>query len=370
MVFVVLETDRMQTRCRLHWLVLAGMMACAPVPAFAKPRLENICTIQGQQEVRLHGLGLVVGLTPGAGDGGKSITTIRALRAALTRMNLPVSEAELKNADSVAIVTVEATIPRTGLRRGQKIDARVSATMGAKNLRGGSLLSTPLTSTMVRNDLMIAIAGGSLNVEDTTRPTTAKVANGVDLHQDVQTLFLSQQKGPTVTLLIDPNHASFWTASEVARVINQDLRIESSGKQFARPMGPNVVELTVPPQYSESTVDFIAQVLDIGIDVPTTQARVILNPRTGTVIVTGEVEISPVIIAHTNFSVEVGNDPLSPAPQPFIGMVDGGQSRQSPQQLKQLVDALNQLRVPASDIISIIRELHNSGKLHAELIER
>ncbi|HET6424233.1 MAG TPA: flagellar basal body P-ring protein FlgI [Planctomycetaceae bacterium] len=356
-------------RCRWLCLTFAALLACGSATVQAKPRLENICTIQGQQEVRLHGLGLVTGLAPGSGDGTKSAPTVRALRAALTRLNLPVTEAELKNGDSVAVVTVEATIPRTGLRRGQKIDARISA-MGAKSLRGGTLLATPLTSTMVRNDLMIGVAGGLLNIEDGTRPTTAKIPNGVDLHQDVQTLFLTQQKGPLVTLLIDPNHASFWTASEVARVINQDLRIESSGKQFARPVGPNVVELTVPPQYSDSAVDFIAQVLDIGIDVPTTQARVILNPRTGTVIVTGEVEISPVIIAHTNFSVEVGNDPLSPAPQPFVGMIEGGQSRQSPQQLKQLVEALNQLRVPAADIISIIRELHNSGKLHAELIER
>ncbi|MDP1795938.1 MAG: flagellar basal body P-ring protein FlgI [Planctomycetaceae bacterium] len=346
--------------------LVAGLLTSG---AEARPRLENICTIQGQQEVRLNGLGLVTGLT-GTGDGAKNIPTVRALRAALMRMNLPAIEAELKNADSVAVVMVDATIPRTGLRRGQKIDARISTVMGAKSLRGGTLLSTPLTSTASRNELMIAAAAGPLIVEDVQRPTTAKVLNGVDLQQDVQALFMSQQQGPIVTLLIDPNHASFWTASEVARVVNGEFTFESSGKQIARPVGPNVVELTVPPQYRESAVDFIAQVLDIGIDVPTTQARVILNPRTGTVIVTGEVEISPVVIAHTNFSVEVGQDPFGAPPKPFVGMVEGGQSRQSPQQLQQLVNALNQLRVPASDIISIIRELHATGKLHAELIER
>lgn len=335
----------------------------------ARPRLENICTIQGQQEVRLSGLGLVTGLT-GTGDGVKNITTVRATRAALMKMNMPALESELKNADSVAVVMVEATIPRTGLRRGQKIDARISTMNGAKSLRGGSLLPTPLSSTMAAKDLVIATAGGPLIVEDLQRPTTAKIPNGVDLQQDVQALFMSQQQGPIVTLLIDPNHASFWTASEVARVVNGEFTFEASGKQIARPVGPNVVELTVPPQYRESAVDFIAQVLDIGIDVPTTQARVIINPRTGTVIVTGEVEISPVVIAHTNFTVEVGQDPLAPPPKPFIGMIEGSQSRQSPQQLQQLVNALNQLRVPASDIISIIRELHATGKLHAELIER
>lgn len=353
------------------WLlgVVMAIVALNPGTVEARPRLENICTVQGQQEVRLHGLGLVTGLAPGSGD-GKNVPTIRALRAALNNMNLPALDTDLKNADSVAIVMVEATIPRTGLRRGQKIDARVSTVMGAKSLRGGTLLSTPLTSSSFREELVIAVAGGMLTVEDPQRPTTAKVSNGVDMQQEVQALFLSQQQGSLVTLLIDPNHASFWTSSEVARVVNGEFTFESGGKQIARPVGPNVVEVTVPPQYRESAVDFIAQVLDIGIDVPTTQARVILNPRTGTVIVTGEVEISPVVIAHTNFSVEVGPDAFGAPPGAFVGLVEGGQSRQSPQQLKQLVDALNQLRVPAADIISIIRELHSSGKLHAELIER
>ncbi len=357
-----------QRPVRFAWALalLAGLL---PLVADARPRLENICTIQGQQEVRLNGLGLVTGLAPGTGD-GKNVPTIRALRAALNRMNLPALDTDLKNADSVAIVMVEATIPRTGLRRGQKINARVSTVMGAKSLRGGTLLSTPLTASALNDELMIAVAAGPLNIEDLQRPTTAIVSNGVDMHQEVQALFLSQQQGSLVTLLIDPNHASFWTSSEVARVVNGEFTFESGGKQIARPVGPNVVEVTVPPQYRESAIDFIAQVLDIGIDVPTTQARVILNPRTGTVIVTGEVEISPVVIAHTNFSVEVGPDALGAPPGAFVGLVDGGQSRQSPQQLKQLVDALNQLRVPASDIISIIRELHTSGKLHAELIER
>jgi flagellar P-ring protein precursor FlgI len=102
--------------------------------------------------------------------------------------------------------------------------------------------------------------------------------------------------------------------------------------------------------------------------VPHTQARVVLNPKTGTVIVTGEVELSPVVIAHKSFSVEIG-DGGPPPPGPFVGIVEG-QGRQSPQQLKQLVESLNQLRVPTEDIVSIIRELNETGKLHAELIEK
>lgn len=355
-------------RWRLLTLVLSLAAWCgAAAPAAARVRLENICTLQGQEEVRLTGLGLVVGLT-GTGDGAKNLPTVRALRTALAKMNQPAAEADFKNADSVAVVMLDATIPRTGLRRGQKIDCHVSAVMGAKSLAGGRLLSTPLTTVDLRSDRVIALAGGAISVEDGVRPTTGKVSQGVDLLQDVNSLFVQRQQGEHVTLLIDPHHASFWTASEVARVVNSEFTFEASGRQVARPAGPGVVEITIPDQYRSTPVDFIAQVLDVGIDLPHTQARVILNAKSGTVIVTGEVEISPVVIAHKSFSVEIGVD--GPATTgPFVGLTEG-QSRQSPQQLKALVDALNQLRVPASDIINIIRELHKSGKLHAELIDR
>jgi flagellar P-ring protein precursor FlgI len=357
---------------RLLLAALCGVAValCASAPAEARVRLENLCTVQGQQEVRLTGMGLVVGLQ-GTGDGAKNVATIRAMRAALTRMNAPVSELDIRNADSVALVMIEAVIPRTGLRRGQKIDCFVSSVLGAKSLRGGRLLSAPLTTVDTRSEVVVGLAGGAITVEDIARSTTGKIVQGVDLQQNVTGLFLQQQQGPTVTLLIDPHHASFWTASEIARVINVEFSFEVGGQQVARPVNPGVVEVAIPPQYRETPVDFIAQMLDVGMEIPTTQARVIVNSRTGTVIVTGEVEISPVIISHKSFSVEVGPvDPFGGAPPgPFVGLIEG-QGRQSPQQLKQLVDALNQLRVPAADIIAIIRELHATGKLHAELIDR
>jgi flagellar P-ring protein precursor FlgI len=334
----------------------------------ARPRLENLCTIQGQHEVRLTGIGLVTGLT-GSGDGAKNLPTIRALRAALTRMNQPVLDVDLKNADSVAMVMIEATIPRTGLRRGQKIDCYVSTMFGAKSLRGGRLLSAPLTSVEVRNDLVVALSGGAITLEDPARPTSGRIVQGVDLQQDVKSLFLNQQQGSTITLLIDPHHASFYTAKEIANAVNLEFSFEVGGKQVAKPVSEGVVEVQIPPQYQDTPVEFIALVLDVGIDIPHTQARVILNSKTGTVVVTGEVEISPVVIAHKNFSIEVS--PLGPqqTPGPFVPFKEGP-GRGSPQQLEQLVMALNQLRVPTDDIVAIIRELSATGKLHAELIER
>ena len=350
-----------------RWLLALGLCVVAASPAYGRVRLENICTLQGQQEVRLTGIGLVVGLT-GTGDGAKNIPTVRALQAALLRMNSPVAPGDLRNADNVAVVMVECTIPRTGLRRGQTVDCFVSAVMGAKSLRGGRLLSTPLTSVHVRDETVWSLCSGAIVIEDISRSTTGRIIHGSSMQRDATPLFLKQQQGTIVTLMIDPNHASFWTSSEVARVVNSEFSFEVGGQQVARPLTPNSVEVQIPQQYRESPVDFVAQVLDVGIDLPNTQAKVILNSRTGTVIVTGEVEISPVVITHKSFSIEIGPDEVQ-GPGPFVGLVEG-QGRQSPQQLKQLVDALNQLRVPSEDIIAIIRELHATGKLHAELVER
>lgn len=344
-------------------LVLLGV----PRGAEARVRLENICTIQGQKEVRLTGLGLVVGLN-GTGDGGKNLPTIRALASALKLMNNPVAEpADLKNANNVAVVLIEATIPRTGLRRGQRIDCHVSSLMGAKSLRGGRLLVAPVETAEIANDLVIGLASGPIYIEDVNVSTTGRIPQGLILEQDVASLFVDREHGDIVTLLLDAEHAGFHTSSEVARVVNAEFTFEVGGRQLARAVGPGVIEVSIPEQYRQVPVDFIAQVLDVGIDNPHTQARVVVNAKTGTIVVTGEVEITPVVISHKNLNIEIGN----PAPVGGVPFVSVDQERTQPQQsLKQLVDALNQLRVPPAEVIAILRELHSSGKLHAVFVEK
>lgn len=348
-------------------LVSAVLLCLAPGAAMARVRLENICTIQGQQEVRLVGVGLVVGL-PGTGDGNRETETIRAMKAAMRKLHQPGDIKELRDANNIALVLVEAKIPRTGLRRGQKIDCFVSSTNGAKKLTGGRLLTTPLTTVDARNELVVAEAGGWLQVEDPARPTAGKITLGADLREDVTALFLSELKTPMITLLIDPDHASFWTASEIARSLNSEFSFEAR-RPVAKAVGPATVEVEIPRSYQDTPVEFVAQVLDSGIDVPHTQARVILNARTETVIVTGEAAISPCIISHKSLNIEIGADANDTPGGNFVLLTEQD-SRQPPQQLRQLLDAFNQLRVPTKDVISIIRELHATGKLHAELIDK
>lgn len=347
-------------------ILLAGaLLTAAPCNTQARVKLESICTIYGLQEVKLTGLGLVVGLS-GTGDGGKNLPAMRALAAALKLMHNPILDIkELKDADNVAIVLIEATVPKTGLRRGQKLDCHVSSFLGAKSLRGGRLLVAPVETAEVGNDTAVGLASGPIVLEDAANPTTGKIPGGVSLQEDFVSAFLDPRNGPSVTLLLEAGHASFYSASEVARVVNAEFEYEGGRKEIAKPLGPGVIEVEIPSQYRQSPVEFIALLMQISIENPHTQGRVVVNPKSGTVIVTGEVEISPVVIAHKNLTVEIGGAAAGPTSEVFRPVPPLDQpGRQSPQQLKTLVDALNQLQVPTDDVISIIRELHRSGKLH------
>lgn len=347
------------------------ILAWSPETVFARVKLESICTVYGPQEIKLTGLGLVVGLN-GTGDGGKNLPAMRALQAALQRMNAPAALEELKNADNVAVVLIEATIPRSGIRRGQRIDCYVSSLMGAKSLRGGRLLVSPLTIGKVDETQTPALASGPIYIEGPDVLTTGKIPGGVLVLNNFMAEFIEDRKeqGYYVTLLLETSHSSFHSASEVARVINAEFSFESGTNELAKATSPGVIEVNVPDQYVSDPVRFLALLLGVGIDNPQTEARVVVNVKSETIVVTGEVEISPVVISHKNLTVQVGDQTFAEdeAQARFVPLLDRDAS-QSPQRLDDLVKALNQLRVPTSDIIQILRELHRSGKLHAVYIE-
>ncbi|MBA3315842.1 MAG: flagellar basal body P-ring protein FlgI [Planctomycetaceae bacterium] len=348
-------------------LLLMLAIALSADAAFARVRLEHICTVGGPKEVKLTGLGLVVGLK-GTGDGGKNLPTMRALATALKLHNTPVlAPDELKDAKNVAIVLIEATVPATGLRRGQRLDCYVSSLMGAKSLRGGRLLVAPVETPDVGSELAVGLASGPIAVESADVPTTGKISGGIVLEEDFYAYFVDRRDGsPKVTLLLDQSHASFHSAGEVARVINAEFSFEAGG-ELAKAIGPGAIIVGVPSQYENDPVKFLALLMEVGVDNPSTQARVVVNTKSGTVVVTGEVEISPVVIAHKKLTVRVG-DPLA-EPEPDRFRILGAKNDPSRPQLDQLVEALNSMQVPTEDVIDILRELNRSGKLHAEFIE-
>ena len=339
--------------------VLCCVQVVAPDAAQAQTgiRIGNLCRVKGQEQNRLQGLGLVIGLN-GTGDGGDFRPGIDLLAAALARMGNRVERDALAEANNVALVMVEATIPATGARQGDGIDCAVSSVGAAKSLRGGRLFSTPLLGPDPQDTRVYALASGPLVVEDIERPTTARVLDGAHLEADFFHLFSLDDH---VNLVIDTNRASFNTASEIAYWVNYELKLQNEGEDVARALDSKNVQVLIPEQYRDTPVDFIAAILNIQIQAatPFAEARVVVNEKTGTIVISGEVEISPVVVVVDNVTVSAGN-------QSGIYAVDPGE--QATTNLHQLVQALEAVQVSAETRIRVIRELEKSGKLHAWVI--
>ena len=224
---------------------LLVVAVCVPRQAVARVRLKDICTIYGEREIKLVGIGLVTGLN-GTGDGGKSQTAVRALASAMKLMNAPVINVkELKDAKNFAIVWIEATIPKNGARRGQKIDCYVTSFLGAKSLRGGRLLSALLETAEVNDDKSRGTAAGALVFENPKEERSAKIPGGVTLTDDFIRDFVDVYRGGIITILLDAGHTTFQAASEVVRVVNIEFRDEV-GSDVARATGPGVVGIRLP----------------------------------------------------------------------------------------------------------------------------
>ncbi|NNJ27033.1 flagellar basal body P-ring protein FlgI [Alienimonas chondri] len=339
-------------------------------PAGAGVRLEHVCTLEGQKEIRLTGLGLVVGLD-GTGDGGKNLPAMRALSAALRLHDAPVLDPiELKDASNVAVVLIEATVPATGARRGQRLNCFVSSPMGASSLAGGRLLAAPLRLAEAGAEIAVGVAAGPIVIQDPLAPVAGALPNGLILEEDFNVSFVGRDSGgPFVTLQLDASHAGFGAATEVAQAVNREFDF-GAGFHVAKAAGPSAIQVRIPPAYHLDPVRFAALLLAVPLDRPESRPRVVVNARTGTIVVTGEVELSPVAISHKTLTVDVGAPPAAAGGRPANGFSPLGEPEPTPRpQLESLLKALNQLRVPTSDVIHILRELHASGKLHAEFVE-
>jgi flagellar P-ring protein precursor FlgI len=342
-------------------LAVAAIILGGLAPVRGETKLKSICRVKGQEENSLNGLGIVVGLK-GTGDGAGFLPTIRSLATTMQLMGSPIGKggaAELKDAKNVALVMVTATVPAAGARQGDKIDCVISSVGGAKSLMGGRLFVTPLLGPNPQNPRVYALAEGPITLEDPDLPTTGRIHGGCRLEEEFFNSFVKDGK---ITLVLDQNHAGFEMATEVAAEIEEKVGFQSSGAQLARALNQVCIEVTIPPQYAEDPVNFVAQVLELSlIDVPT-GPRVVIHERAGSIVISGDVEISPVVVTHKNVVIETGNPT---APGRFIAMSSEGTDNPK---LKSLVEALNAVQVPPKDVIDIIKGLERNGKLNAQLI--
>jgi flagellar P-ring protein precursor FlgI len=353
----------------VKWISMLLMVVAYAVTPVAAVQVQDIARLKGSESNKIVGMGLVVGLN-GTGDGGKFAPAMRPLAQMIGRFVDPNTiAAELKDVKNVALVSVTAELSANGVREGDRVDVKVSSIGPAKSLKGGTLFMIPLMAPRPGTEMIFAFAEGSVSIEDEDNPTVGKISKGAVLTRDIMTQHV---KNGQVTLVINAAHASWPVARNLAQNINDELTPE--GPPVARAIDPKNVTVQVPMWERNDPSLFLSKLLVMSF--PTSlmpiEARVVINERTGTIIMSGNVEISPIMISKKGLTITR----LNPAPVPdainpdlsedrFIGIdpADKGGTR-----LEDLIEAFNQLKVEAQDRIEIIKAIDAAGHLHAKLI--
>ena len=347
-------------------------------PYAANTRIKDIAKIQGVRSNQLLGYGLVVGLS-GTGDSTKSTFTLQSIVNMLKGFGVNLSAADTTSlkAKNVAAVMVTAQLPAF-VKPGDTIDINVSSMGDAKSLQGGTLLQTPLKAA---NGLVYAVGQGPLSLggfadgrggssQQKNFLTVGNVPSGAIVERDVAMQFNGDG---TISLAL--NNPDFTTANRVSEAI------DSQFGSIATARDPGTVVVAIPPEYAGNLVGFVAAVEDISV-VPDSIAKVVINERTGTVVMGTNVTIDEVAVAQGGLSVKITRDKEVSQPAPFSGghtVVTDKSSvdiKEQPANLIVLpastnvgdvVDALNAVGATPRDIISILRAMKAAGALHAEL---
>jgi flagellar P-ring protein precursor FlgI len=326
------------------------MLACSA--AFAE-RLKDVAHIDGAIDNDLKGFGLVIGLK-GTGDGsGLANSALKSvLQKVLKDNNLAEADIQSKN---IAIVIVTATLPAFS-SIGGRIDVKVSSIGSASSLQGGVLLETQLIPVGAL-DTVYAVAQGPLIVgDDNTHPTVAEIPGGAQVVEEEPSEVVKEMDGKRyMTLLL--NNPDYTTANNIVEAIRSDDQLFGKYGNIARAANAGAVDVIVPDGADE--VSFISKLLDVTVEVDNS-ARVILNPRTKTVIIGERVTVLPVAISHGDLRITVGQNDQN------VATLDSAPKEGMP--LQKLVDMLNAIKATPDDIIAIIQALKAAGALQGEVI--
>jgi flagellar P-ring protein precursor FlgI len=371
-----------QCRARLvvSFVILTVFMLSGLAHAEAV-RVKDIGKLQGWRENALIGTGIVTGLA-GTGDSSSNRTARQALSNAISQFNLGVNPDQIQSRN-VAVVMVSAMLSPFS-REGDALDVSVTSIGDARSLVGGTLMLTPLKAV---NGRVYALAQGALsvggyrydangNVVQKNHPTVGSVPNGATVEVGLAAPIASGRSSLTFVL----SEPDYTTANRVADAINQKL-----GAGIAQARDASGIELTVPLQYQDRLVAFVAQMEAVMVE-PDRRAKVVLNERTGTVVSGGDVRISKVAISHGDIKVSIRNETTASQPT-FIGQAGDGvrtalvtNTQVSVEEMpgvgfmaagntvSDLVQSLARMKTPTRDIISILRAVKAAGALHADLI--
>ena len=359
------------------FLVVASAILLMPDANAA--RIKDIADIKGVRQNQLVGYGLVVGLE-GTGDSDDALFTIQSLASLLEKMGVTVQPDDIADVENVAAVMVTTDLPAFA-SQGSRIDVLVSSIGDAENLQGGTLLFTPLKGAdgsvyaVAQGPVStggFAVSGNSGDEVQKNFPTVGRVVGGALVEQEIHSNF--NQKESLTLALHEPD---FTTASRVAQAINRAFY-----SQLAQTENAGSIQVSVPENYLGNTVQFVTMIESLGVT-PDMVSKVVVNERTGTVIMGENVRIATVAIAHGNLSIQIDESQNVSQPLPFsrggrtvvtpesdivvqegknpIFLVESGVS------IGELVKALNALGVSPRDLIAIFQALKAAGALQAEL---
>ncbi|MBD3892604.1 flagellar basal body P-ring protein FlgI [Hydrogenophaga sp.] len=360
------------------WLLLLLLSGLVQTAAAQTIRIKDIAAVQGVRSNQLIGYGLVVGLD-GSGDQSTQMPyTAQSMNNFLQQYGLTLPAGASMQLKNVAAVLVTAQLPAFA-QPGQHIDITVSSIGNAKSLRGGTLIKTPLRGAdgeiyaLAQGSLLVggagaAAAGGRVQINHLS---VGRIPGGAQVERAVPNAFALGQ-----TIDLGLNAADFQTASRVTEAINRQL-----GAGTASAVDGRVVRLRAPAD-PNARVGFLAAVEDIRLEASVPVARVIVNARTGSIVLNQAVALGPVAVAHGNLTVVITARPIVVQPPPFspgetvvveqahiqVGQ-EGGAMVQLPAaaQLSEVVRALNSLGATPQDLLVILQAIKASGAMTAEL---
>jgi flagellar P-ring protein FlgI len=360
--------------------LLAGGVAFVPAPATAQPvRLKDVSRVQGVTANQLVGYGLVTGLAQ-SGDSQGVLFTSKSIQNVLQSFGLSTTSQDVRTRN-VAAVIVTASLPAFA-HSGDTIDVTVSSMGDATSLQGGTLILTELRAA---NNLVYATAQGPLSVGGfyatdqsgqnsivKNHVTAGRIPQGAVLARDMITNIQQDQAGFSYVL----TSPDFKTAARVAQVLNGRF-----GAGTARANDAETIRVNLPPRYAGDPVNFLADAGDLSINADAL-AKVVVNERTGTVVMGGDITLAACAIAHGNLSITITTENKVIPPGPFttgspqlqsntrITATESGRHLvyiSGAATLAQVVRALNTIGVSPRDLIAIIQALRESGSLQADV---
>ncbi len=348
----------------------------------AAERVKDLASIAGVRDNQLVGYGIVVGLNGTGDQTTQTPFTVQSILNMLEDLNVTVPEGVSLQLKNVAAVTVHAELPPFS-KPGQRIDVTVASIGNAKSLRGGSLLMAPLKGAdgqvyaIAQGNLVVGGFGASGNDGSSVTvniPSAGRIPNGATVERSVRNDFLTRE-----SIILNLHNPDFTTANRLAKQIN-----ETMGEGTAQAM--DAVSVSVrPPLQAKHRTAFVSMLENLEVNPGDVAAKVIVNSRTGTVVIGSNVVVTPAAVSHGSLVVTISERPF--ASQPVAPFSDAGETVVLPDSsveitqeegsmflfesgtsLNEIVQAVNRVGAAPGDLVAILEALKQAGALRAELV--